>query len=188
MQTISAENTELFVRYAETKDESIRNKIILEYLPLIKRAANKVYKTIHIDQEFEDLVHYGIFGLIRALEKFDTARNIKFSTFAYQKIYFGIIDELRKIDHVPRGTRYKIRRVQEKMWEMENKYGYSCDRNQLAYEHGLSAIDINVMEGSYMLSADDFLEYLQDQRGFKYDNFFRGRTLGEQNISFSDRG
>jgi RNA polymerase sigma factor for flagellar operon FliA len=186
MQIGSAENGELFIRYAETKDESIRNKIILEYLPLIKRAANKVYRTIRAEQEFEDLVHYGIFGLIKALEKFEINRNLKFSTFAYQKIYFGIIDELRKIDHVPRMTRDKIRNVQGTVWELENKHGHSCDHNQIAYEHGLSALDINVMNGNYMLSANELVDYLQDQRGIKYDDFFCRHSFRQQDLSFFD--
>ena len=67
-----------------------------------------------------DLVSYGIFGLIDALDKFDLGREIKFETYAIPRIRGAIIDELRSLDWVPRSVRFKAREVEKAYAELES--------------------------------------------------------------------
>jgi RNA polymerase sigma factor for flagellar operon FliA len=116
------------------------------------------------------LVSYGTFGLITAVEKYDLSYKTKFSTFAYQKIYFSIIDELRKVDWVPRSVRSKIKKVRETIKEMEYCCMYDVDKYSIAKSYGLSALDINVMEGTAISSMDVSLNYIYEEGGLYYDS------------------
>ena len=177
---------ELLIEYVNTRDITVRNVIIEKNIPLVKFVVSKMHNSLFAEFEFDDLVGYGMFGLIKAVENFDVSKNTKFSTFAYQKIYFGIIDEIRKVDHVPRTTRYKISRVQRDIQKLENECGYEIDRVRYAHERGLSAVDVSVMEGSYMLSADTILDYIYDQKGIDYDTILCGLTSRAQTLSHTD--
>lgn len=98
---------ELWKEYKKTKNIKIRNYFIKKYYPDVKNIARKINSQKPYYIELCDLVGYGIFGLIKAIEKFDLDKNIKFKTFAYYKIKGAIFDELRMIDWIPRHTKLK---------------------------------------------------------------------------------
>ena len=162
-------HVELWQSYSETRDISLRNKIIEQNLPLVKYVVTRNQNTIFFGCEYDDLVSYGTFGLIKAVEKYDLNRKIEFSTFAYQKIYFSIIDELRKVDWVPRSVRSKIKKVRDTIKEMEGYCVYDIDKYAVAQSHGLSALDINVMEGTAVSSMDVTINYIYEEGGLYYD-------------------
>jgi len=85
--------------------ESGRSELILSYLPLVKFIARKIYKRTPPNIEFDDLVSCGVIGLMDALMKFDPEREILFKTYAEHRIRGNILDELRKLDLVPRSVR-----------------------------------------------------------------------------------
>ena len=91
----------------------LRERLILHYSPLVKYVAGRVGVGLPPNIEQADLVSYGIFGLIDAIEKFDLERAIKFETYAISRIRGAIIDELRAIDWIPRSVRYKAREVEK---------------------------------------------------------------------------
>ena len=95
------------------RDQSLRERLILHYSPLVKYVAGRVGVGLPPNIEQADLVSYGIFGLIDAIEKFDLERAIKFETYAISRIRGAIIDELRAIDWIPRSVRYKAREVEK---------------------------------------------------------------------------
>lgn len=103
--------TEAWIEYKATANPAIREKLILNYTPLVKYVAGKVGVTLpaHIDNE--DLTSYGMFGLIDAIEKYDLERGIKFETYAINRIRGQIIDELRSIDWIPRSVRSQVRDI-----------------------------------------------------------------------------
>ena len=76
----------LWVDYARTKDPGIREKIILEYAPLVKVVAGRLHMYLGSNVEYEELVSYGIFGLIDAIDKFDSLKDVKFETYASLRI------------------------------------------------------------------------------------------------------
>jgi RNA polymerase sigma factor for flagellar operon FliA len=85
--------------------ESARERLILHYAPLVKYVASRVATGLPASVDQADLVSYGMFGLIDALEKFDPGRGNKFETYAIPRIKGAIIDELRAMDWVPRSVR-----------------------------------------------------------------------------------
>jgi RNA polymerase sigma factor for flagellar operon FliA len=170
-------NDELFKQYSISKDVATRNKLIENNLSLVKYVVSRVYSSGYAEHEYGDLVSYGVFGLITAIEKYDLKRKMKFSTYAYQKIYFSIIDELRKIDMVPRSVRYKIRLVKEDVKKLENKYGYEVNINDVAKQYNLSSSDIHVLDGTYLSPLDTVVEYIYDKRSIPYDHVLCGCTF-----------
>src|SRR5439155_897354 len=98
-----------------------RETLIVHYSPLVKYVASRVATGLTANVEQADLVSYGIFGLIDALEKFDPSREIKFETYAIPRIRGAIIDELRSLDWVPRSVRFKAREVEKAYSALEAK-------------------------------------------------------------------
>jgi RNA polymerase sigma factor FliA len=105
------ELTGLWNSFKETGSASARERLILHYAPLVKYVASRVATGLPATVEQADLVSYGMFGLIDALEKFDVGRAIKFETYAIPRIRGAIIDELRAMDWVPRSVRFKAREI-----------------------------------------------------------------------------
>jgi len=99
----------LWDAYKATRTRQARDALILHYAPMVNYVAARVAAGLPATIEQADLVSYGIFGLIDAIEKFDPARRIKFETYAMTRVRGAIIDELRAVDWVPRSVRAKAR-------------------------------------------------------------------------------
>ncbi len=113
----SAEVDALWVSYKESGERRFRDRLILHYSPLVKYVAGRVAVGLPQNVEQSDLVSYGIFGLIDAIEKFDPERGYKFETYAIARIKGSILDELRSIDWVPRSVRAKAREIERALRE-----------------------------------------------------------------------
>lgn len=129
------------------RDESAREALILHFSPLVKYVAGRVSVGLPQTIDQNDLVSYGVFGLIDAIEKFDPHRDIKFETYAISRIRGAIIDELRAIDWIPRSVRSKAREVERAMNRLENSLRRPPTDGELA-----DALGISVDELSDMLS------------------------------------
>jgi RNA polymerase sigma factor FliA len=110
----------LWVRYKQEADSDARDELILNYSPLVKYVAGRLASGLPQTVETADLISYGIFGLIDAIEKFDPARAIKFETYAISRIKGAIIDELRAMDWVPRSVRSRAREIESAYVSLEN--------------------------------------------------------------------
>ena len=104
--------TVLWDDYKAHGTDEARERLILHYSPLVKFVAGRVAAGLPQNIEQSDLVSYGIFGLIDAIDKFDPGRGYKFETYAISRIKGAIIDELRSIDWVPRSVRAKARAIE----------------------------------------------------------------------------
>jgi RNA polymerase sigma factor for flagellar operon FliA len=124
----------LWSEYKRTGDRRLRDQLIVRYSPLVKFVAGRVSAGLPQSIEQSDLVSYGMFGLIDAIEKFDTERNIKFETYAITRIKGAIIDELRSIDWVPRSVRAKARAVEQAYGTLEASLGRSPSDAEVASE------------------------------------------------------
>ena len=131
--------------FKEAHEESVRERLILHYSPLVKYVAGRVSVGLPATIEQADLVSYGIFGLIDAIEKFDIERGIKFETYAINRIRGAIIDELRAIDWIPRSVRYKAREVERALGELEGRLLRPPSDAELAEELGVSLDDLQEM-------------------------------------------
>ncbi len=120
----------------------VRERLILHYAPLVKFVAGRVASGLPQSVDQADLVSYGIFGLIDAIDKFDPSRGFKFDTYAITRIKGAIIDELRSFDWVPRSVRAKARAIEGAYSKLENELRRTPDDAELARELGMSERDL----------------------------------------------
>jgi RNA polymerase sigma factor for flagellar operon FliA len=111
----------LWQEYKRSRDQLVRDRLILTYAPLVKYVAGRLGSGLpaHVDEG--DLVSYGLLGLIGAIERFDPDRDIKFETYAIARIKGSIIDELRSMDWVPRSVRARARDIERAIASLEAK-------------------------------------------------------------------
>lgn len=129
---------ELWPRYFKTRDPAIREAFIRQYAPLVKYVAGKVAAGMPNQVEFEDLVGYGVFGLIDAIEKFDPGKHVKFKTYAVTRIRGAIFDELRAIDWIPRSVRQKTREIEDAVAKLEGRLGRPATDQEISTSMNIS--------------------------------------------------
>ena len=128
----------LWDEYSKTKAPDIREKIILEYAPLVKLVAGRLSMYLGYNVEYEDLVSYGIFGLIDAIDKFDNMKEVKFETYASLRIRGAILDQIRKMDWIPRTIRQKQKKIDTVMKEIELLTGRAATDEEIAEKLGIT--------------------------------------------------
>ncbi|KTE91973.1 RNA polymerase subunit sigma [Desulfitobacterium hafniense] len=118
--------------YEAANRGSWRVEQIEKYLPLVKRISGRLLISLpqHVDED--DLIGYGVFGLLDALERFDPVRGVKFETYATLRIRGAIIDGLRTMDWVPHSARQKIKRIQDAFAEVEARHGRPASNEEVA--------------------------------------------------------
>ena len=128
----------LWVEYRKTGDRALRDRLILTYAPLVKFVAGRLGSTLpaHVDEQ--DLVSYGLLGLIGAIERFDPDREIKFETYAISRIKGAIIDELRSLDWVPRSVRTRAREIERAIAELERTLMRAPTDEEIAAKLGIT--------------------------------------------------
>jgi RNA polymerase sigma factor FliA len=151
--------SELWLEYRETRELSIRDAIITQYAPLVKYVAGKVSVGMPASVDFDDLVGFGVFGLMDAIEKYDPEKHVKFKTYAVTRIRGAIFDELRSIDWVPRSVRQKTREVDDAVQRLESSLGRSATDEEVAKEMDMELGQYNQVllkiSGTSMLSLND---------------------------------
>ena len=136
---MSAEDTKgLWYEYRRTRDEKLRDRLILTYAPLVKYVAGRLGSGLPAHVEEGDLVSYGLLGLIGAIERYDPDRDVKFETYAIARIKGSIIDELRALDWVPRSVRARARDIERAVAELESKLGRAPNDDEIAAKLGLT--------------------------------------------------
>lgn len=128
---------QLWEQYRAEGSPRAREKLIVNYAPLVKYVAGRVGSGLPSNVEHADLVSYGMFGLIDAIERFEPDRGYKFETFAIPRIKGAILDELRAMDWVPRSVRSKARSVENAIADFEARHGRSPDEEEVAEVLGL---------------------------------------------------
>ena len=123
---------DLWAQFKDTGDAKAREGLILHYSPLVKFVAGRMGVGLPRNVEQADLVSYGIFGLIDAIDKFDLERGFKFETYAVNRIKGAILDELRALDWVPRSVRARAREIQRSLAEMEHSLKRTVSDEELA--------------------------------------------------------
>ncbi|HCC36174.1 MAG TPA: RNA polymerase sigma factor WhiG [Treponema sp.] len=150
---------ELWQRYRRTKEPAIREAFIKQYAPLVKYVAGKVAMGMPHNVEFDDLVGFGVFGLIDAIDKYDPEKKVKFKTYAVTRIRGAIFDELRQIDWVPRSVRQKTREIESAVSSLEAQLGRTASDQEIAGALGMNEADylktIQKISGTSILSLND---------------------------------
>src|SRR5476651_176886 len=112
-------------------DKRTKEKLILEYAPLIKFIAQKIAVRLPSNIEFDDLVSSGVIGLMDAIDKYDPTRDNKFKTYAEFRIRGAILDELRAQDWVPRSVREKAKMLDRALIELESQLGRNASDEEV---------------------------------------------------------
>jgi len=136
------ETQALWQDYRRNRDQALRDRLILTYAPLVKFVAGRLGATLpaHVDEQ--DLVSYGLLGLIGAIERFDPDREIKFETYAISRIKGAIIDELRSLDWVPRSVRTRAREIERAIAELERRLHRAPTDEEIAAKVGITTDEL----------------------------------------------
>jgi RNA polymerase sigma factor FliA len=129
---------DLWRRYKGEGDERAREQLVVAYSPLVKYVAGRMASGLPAHVEEADLISYGLFGLINAIERFDPEREIKFETYAITRIKGQIIDELRGLDWVPRSVRARAREIERVHGRLEHRLHRTPTDEEIAGEMGIS--------------------------------------------------
>ncbi|MDD2717838.1 MAG: FliA/WhiG family RNA polymerase sigma factor [Candidatus Wallbacteria bacterium] len=151
---------ELFVRYKEKNDPKVKEEIIKRYAPLVKFVAMRMAMNLPPSVDVNDLISYGIFGLLDAIDKFSLEFNVKFETYAKKRIRGSILDAIRKLDWAPRLVRSRARLLDRTVNELERKLGRTPKDEEVAKEMGVAVEEIqeflNESRKSLILSLEEF--------------------------------
>ena len=143
----------LWAEYKQSHSAEAREKVILHYAPLVKYVAGRVSTGLPPSVEFGDLVSYGVFGLLDAIEKYDPDRGIKFETYAIARIKGAIIDELRADDWVPRSVRFKAREIERAYVALESELRRIPTDDEVAEKLGISVPEyLNLLSKMSLIS------------------------------------
>ncbi len=164
---------ELWSRYKHGGDSSARDDLILSHMRVVKYVAGRM--AIHVPSTIamDDLIGWGVVGLLDAVEKFDPGQEIKFSTYATIRVRGAIIDEIRKLDWAPRSLRAMGRKVGAARETLRQRNGCEPDYQAIAAEIGVSAGEvedcITQSHTAQVLSLDDYLPGSEGDGGRKVD-------------------
>lgn len=134
----TADKEKLWDAYRQKKTQETREQLIIEYAQLVKLVAGRLSMYLGHNVEYDDLVSYGIFGLIDAIDKFDLEKNVKFETYASLRIRGAILDQIRKMDWIPRSVRQRQHKIDEAMKQIEMRTGKTASDEELAKQLGLT--------------------------------------------------
>ena len=127
----------------ETPELLDRETLITDCLPLVKFIAHRISARLPAHVEVDDLIHSGILGLMDAVKKFEPGRNVKFKTYAEQRIRGAILDGLRDLDWVPRSLRRKKKDIENAYHQLEQEKGRAATDEEVAAQLGLPLEDLH---------------------------------------------
>lgn len=157
-----AEQNRLWQEYDRTGSTEVRDKLILEYASLVKIVAGRLSMYLGYNVEYDDLVGYGIFGLIDAIDKYNLSKGNKFETYASLRIRGAILDQIRKMDWIPRSLRQKQKKIDTSLNSLESKLGRTPTDKEVAEDIGISEEEYLAWQGqtkvSNLISLDEFVE------------------------------
>lgn len=161
-----ASRKKLWEDYKARRTPELREKIILEYAPLVKVVAGRLNMYLGYSVEYDDMVSYGIFGLIDAIDKYDMAKEVKFETYASLRIRGAILDQIRKMDWIPRTIRQKQKQIDSAMKEIEQATGREANDEEIASKLGISSDEFLdwqcQMKVNNVVSLNEYMEQGSD--------------------------
>jgi RNA polymerase sigma factor for flagellar operon FliA len=132
---------DLWKRYHQQADTHTENDLVQQYLPLVSAILGRLAMTLPDHVDHDDLRSAGLVGLLQALRNYDPGSGNSFETYARVRIRGAMLDELRRMDWVPRTVHEKARKIQLTMGELEQKLGRSPTEAEVAKAMGLSATE-----------------------------------------------
>ena len=159
---VETDKDKLWGEYQKKPTPELREQLIIEYAPLVKLVAGRLSMYLGYNVEYDDLVSYGVFGLIDAIDKFDVSKDVKFETYASLRIRGSILDQIRRMDWIPRTVRQRQRKIDEAVKEIEMETGKSATDEQIAQRLGVSNDEYtdwqSQMKVTNVVSLNEFVE------------------------------
>lgn len=150
---------QIWKKFKETEEVKLRDDLLLYYSPLVKYVAGRISMELPKSVDISDLISYGIFGLIDAIQKFDVDRKIKFETYAIPRIRGAIYDELRNQDWIPRSVRTRAKQIEKTYVELENKLQRVPSDDEVAKELNITLDEmeevLNQINSSFVIALED---------------------------------
>ena len=183
--------SEIWKQYTKSRDLSLKEKLTEHYVHLVKLVAGRlgIYLNQYIDTD--DLVGYGILGLIDAIDKFDPTKNVKFETYASLRIRGAILDAIRKLDWVPRTLRKKQKEIDKAYIELEMKLKRPPSDSEVANFLNISTQEYNVLlkevNVSTLVSIDENIyhfEMISDQNAMVPERYAEENEMKETLAKF----
>ena len=163
----------LWEEYSTTKNPEIKEKLLINYLPVVKYVASRMLMTLPSSVEYDDLVSSGIIGLIGSLERYDTTQGVKFETFVLPRIRGAILDELRTLDWAPRSLRSKARSLDRAVVSLEKELGRAATDYEVAERLEMASDEFSYLQreisSASLLSLDGSLREDADNHTCMYD-------------------
>lgn len=144
---------ELWEKYHATREEELRNRLVVQYSPLVKFVAGRLGSGLPSSVDQNDLVSDGVIGLIGAIERFEPERGLQFQTFAVPRIRGAILDGLRSMDWVPRSVRAQVREVAHAQAALEARLGRSPEDEEVAQEVGMTLRQLRDLYGKVTFTS-----------------------------------
>jgi len=138
---------QLWVDYKENNSKESKDELIINYVSLVKIIAGRLFVTYNAHIEYDDLLGYGIIGLIDAIGKFDPSKSIKFETYANIRIRGAIVDQIRQMDWIPRSIRQKYKQIEDTIKNLELELGENIADDIIAEKLGLTLNDYQKLLG-----------------------------------------
>ncbi len=143
----------LWEEYSTKRTAALREQLILAYAGLVKIVAGKLSMYLGYNVEYDDLVGYGTFGLIDAIDKFDYDKGVKFETYASLRIRGAILDQIRKMDWIPRTLRQKQKRLDAVYQKIEARTGRMAEDEEVARELEISVDELTLWQAQTQIGA-----------------------------------
>src|SRR5436305_6069342 len=145
--TVAADDiTQVWEAYKlDQENQSLRNRLVEQYLPLVKYNGERIWSRLPEGVELDDLISAGVFGLMDAIDAFDMTRGVKFETYCVPRIRGAMLDELRTMDWVPRLVRSKASKLNEALKTLEARLGRQPTEIELAKQLEITVPELEKM-------------------------------------------
>jgi RNA polymerase sigma factor for flagellar operon FliA len=138
-----------------------RDQLIIDHIPLLKHIVGRMSLDVPGSVDREDMYGFGMLGLIAAADSWDASRGLKFSTYAFTKVRGAILDELRRMDFLPRGRRERVRQLDRVVAELEQERGFPPSLEEIARAMNVTLEEVD----SILLSARSSCEASLNDEG-----------------------
>ncbi|MCR4399079.1 MAG: FliA/WhiG family RNA polymerase sigma factor [Firmicutes bacterium] len=166
---VGGEWNDLWSAYKAARDASTREKLVLRHAPLVKYVAGRLAMGLPAHIEVDDLISYGILGLLDAIEKYDPRRGVKFETYAIARIRGAMLDGLRALDWIPTSVRQKAREIERNYQALENKLGRPASDQEMAEAMGITVEEFQrrlaALGGASLVYLEDIWFGSEDEEG-----------------------